>query len=332
MSIAEKGFITLNRSGALIERLNFDNMGYCSLESSIHVARYQLAKQLVKGKSVLDIACGEGYGSWLLKEWGASEVTAVDISTEAIASAKNNFFDPKINFLCGAAENLNLDKKFDVIISLETIEHVNNESEYLETLKNLLDENGALIISCPNDYWYFNDMENNPFHLRKYHFEDFQYSTEKTLGQAKAWVLSGHVFGYANLLYNPTEDRLEIQTSNLNMKHIIDQNEADCLISRQDTQYLPDKQNSLYYAGIWSNNEVITSPLIGANIFPVKPLKHDIRSVDVYIESLNAQLIALREQNNTIIERLNRYKKLKNILPKSIRTVLAKLYRKISNP
>ena len=80
-----------------MERLDFsDESKYSAIEASIHLNRYLSAKKFIKGKKVLDVACGEGYGTYLLKKWGAAKVTGVDISKEALFVARDKFVDKGI--------------------------------------------------------------------------------------------------------------------------------------------------------------------------------------------------------------------------------------------
>ena len=76
-----------------IERLTFDGSApYSALEAAIHLNRYLVVRGLCRGRRVLDIACGEGYGSFLMTDvWGASSVAGVDISHEAIDNARRLF-------------------------------------------------------------------------------------------------------------------------------------------------------------------------------------------------------------------------------------------------
>lgn len=268
-----------------IERLNFStNNIYNSLESSIHVSRYMIAKEFVNGKNVLDIACGEGYGSFLLHQWGASKVTGVDISKEAIQNAQINFSHAGIEFICSNAEIITFEEKYDVIISLETIEHVNDESDYLKVLKNALTDDGILIVSCPNDHWYYDENESNEYHLRKYTFDDFILSSESVLGKAKHWLLGTNVFGYGNFVIDPITKKLQCDKDFLEMKDIVNQENVNCLASYSEQKHLPSEKESLYYVGIWSNNSLILNSNNGVNIFPVAPSHFDRLSLEwVYI-------------------------------------------------
>lgn len=107
-----------------MERLEITAKNYVAEELAIHMARYSFVKKLVKGKKILDLACGEGYGSFLMKKWGGESTTVigVDISKEAIEKAKTNFsLESSITFLSCNAENLPFNsEQFDLIVSFET--------------------------------------------------------------------------------------------------------------------------------------------------------------------------------------------------------------------
>src|SRR3569832_184980 len=89
-----------------------------------HLHRYALAKEFVQGKKVLDIACGEGYGSNLLAE-AAEMVQGVDIDESIIAKAKNKYTAKNLRFAGGSVEKIPFDaSSFDVVVSFETLEHI----------------------------------------------------------------------------------------------------------------------------------------------------------------------------------------------------------------
>ncbi len=267
----------------MIERIHFedDKFNYNSLEASIHLARYQVAKQFVCGKRVLDIACGEGYGSLLMKQWGAKNVTGIDIDLAAIKSANRHFVIDGVSFICGDAETLTSDDKFDVIVSLETMEHVENEQTYLSKLQSVLAKDGVLIISCPNDHWYFSENESNPYHLRKYTFQDFVKSCAIVLGDADQWLIGSNIFGYANYPYNPKTDSIEFSKEPLLPKDIISSDLIDGCIVLNDNRFLPNQIDSLYYIGIWGK----TSKFVSASVFSIKPIRADVNAIDALMNS-----------------------------------------------
>jgi 2-polyprenyl-3-methyl-5-hydroxy-6-metoxy-1,4-benzoquinol methylase len=152
-----------------------------------HWHRYLYATQFVKGKDVLDIACGEGYGSNLLAET-AKSVTGVDISGEAIAYANEQYRRSNLSFLPGSMENIPIagKKKIDVVVSFESIEHVNAEAQelFLKEVKRLLRNDGIFIVSSPNKLFYSDIPKyKNEFHLREFYEQNFFEFLRKYFGQ-----------------------------------------------------------------------------------------------------------------------------------------------------
>ena len=186
-----------------MERLNtLDDQNYSAVEASIHVGRYSVALPFARGRRVLDIACGEGYGTWLLRQAGAEQAVGVDVSREAITVARQAYSGTDLEFhACDAveaAERLPAGS-FDLIVSIETIEHVPDAAAFLEALKRLAAPGAIFIITCPNDHWYYSENESNPFHLRKYYFEEFRDLTVASLGQNVQWFMGTPALGFSSV-------------------------------------------------------------------------------------------------------------------------------------
>jgi ubiquinone/menaquinone biosynthesis C-methylase UbiE len=131
-----------------------------------HLDRYRFAATRVKGKRVLDCACGTGYGVRVLRELGgAGYVIGVDIEARAVEYASKNHRSGSAEFICSSGDCLALsDASVDVITSFETMEHVPDDSSLLEEFYRVLRPGGALIISTPNQ-WPIVDA---PYHVREY--------------------------------------------------------------------------------------------------------------------------------------------------------------------
>jgi 2-polyprenyl-3-methyl-5-hydroxy-6-metoxy-1,4-benzoquinol methylase len=128
-----------------------------------HLARYHWASRLVRGKSVLDVACGTGYGSKMLLEAGARQVVSVDLSRPALAFGAERYPGP--GYL--QADALDLPFKhgaFDVVISLETIEHLVDPMRFLQGVRAVLREDGQLVLSTPNRSM---SDGSNPYHIHE---------------------------------------------------------------------------------------------------------------------------------------------------------------------
>jgi SAM-dependent methyltransferase len=139
-----------------------------------HLSRYEFASRHAAGKKVVDVACGTGYGSSLLRRHGAASVTGIDISEEAIAHAKREYAAPGISFLHGDVSTLRVAGPADCIVSFETIEHLNEPENLLIPARELLGPGGHFIVSTPvRHVGSLTDRPANPFHVREWNEEEF---------------------------------------------------------------------------------------------------------------------------------------------------------------
>src|SRR5437667_10028853 len=93
-----------------------------------HIYRYRFATRFVRGRRVLDIACGEGYGAAALARAGAARVIGIDLSEEACEHARQKY---GVDARSGDAHRIPLpDRSVDVIVSFETIEHLNTPAAF----------------------------------------------------------------------------------------------------------------------------------------------------------------------------------------------------------
>lgn len=156
----------------------------CKGEMAIeHYQRYQLAKQFVAGKIVLDAACGEGYGSSLLAE-NAACVTGLDIDADVVDRAKKKYGNEKLSYITGSIEKLPFeDHTIDVVISFETIEHVSEavQKKFLLEIVRVLKTDGVLVMSTPNKRVYTDLVKgNNPFHVKEFYVSEYIKFIEKS--------------------------------------------------------------------------------------------------------------------------------------------------------
>lgn len=142
-----------------------------------HWHRYLFATHFAVGKNVLDIACGDGYGTALLAEY-AAQVTGVDIDNQVIQVARRKYHRKNISFLQGTVTDIPVEglAKFDIIVSFETIEHVDemSQTKFLNEVLRLLRPGGLFIVSTPDKLAY-TDQPNyhNEFHVREFYANEF---------------------------------------------------------------------------------------------------------------------------------------------------------------
>lgn len=155
----------------------------CDGEMEIeHLQRYEFARNQVKGMSVLDSACGEGYGASLLSET-AVQVVGLDLDDATISQAKIKYDKTNLSFVVGSIDHLPFtDQTFDAVISFETLEHVNEEVQlcFFKEIKRVLKHNGLLIISTPNKAIYTDLVHGtNKFHLKELYTHEFSELIKK---------------------------------------------------------------------------------------------------------------------------------------------------------
>lgn len=138
----------------------------------IHLKAYEEAAQFVNESSyVLDLGCNTGYGTAVLAK-SAREVIGVDVSVTALEEARRRF---------GSAENLSFtevdgrtlpfeDGHFDVVVSMQVIEHIGDYDRYLSEIRRVSRPGGTAIFSTPNANLRLDDAMRpwNEFHVREF--------------------------------------------------------------------------------------------------------------------------------------------------------------------
>ena len=120
-------------------------------ENIIKTFKINQNKTPLKNIKVLDIGCGGGLLAEPMCRLGA-EVTAIDASEKNINVAKlhSKKNDLKINYICTSPEKLQIKNKFDVILNMEIVEHVEDVNFFLKSSSKLLKKNGIMFIATLN--------------------------------------------------------------------------------------------------------------------------------------------------------------------------------------
>ena len=148
---------------------------------ALHVVRYEFALPHCAGKEVLDAACGAGYGSALLAS-RARRVVGVDVSDEAVAYARARYSAENVEFATADVTALPFpDAAFDVVVSFETVEHVEDPNAFLAEVARVLRPDGVLVVSTPH-VRRTNMSPDNPFHRVELSRADFQRLLERRFG------------------------------------------------------------------------------------------------------------------------------------------------------
>jgi len=164
-----------------------------------HWHRYAWAGRRVDRLEVLDAACGEGYGSFLLGR-RASSVVGVDIDPQAIDHARKRYAGRNVRFECADCTQLPLDDdSVDAVVSFETLEHLEAQDQLLAEFRRVLRPDGFLLLSSPDRQTYSDETGySNPFHVRELYREEFESLLARYF---PAWRLFGQKLMFVSAVW-----------------------------------------------------------------------------------------------------------------------------------
>jgi SAM-dependent methyltransferase len=140
-----------------------------------HLVVYEWIAERVRGKRVVDMACGEGYGSDVLARTAAS-VVGVDANPDAHDHARLRYVRPNLRFERDLVESFSAHGS-DAVVFLQTIEHVQDPGAVLEHFRSLMGEGGTAYVSTPNLLTLAPpgaEKSDNPWHVKEYRAEEFR--------------------------------------------------------------------------------------------------------------------------------------------------------------
>jgi len=163
-----------------------------------HLVVYEWIAERCGGLDVVDMACGEGYGTAVLAR-RAARVVGVDANPEALKHARAKYARAGVRFERELIEGFG--EPCDAIAFLQTIEHVEEPDEVLSHLRSLLRPGGTAYVSTPNLLTLAPpgaDKSDNPWHVREYRAGEFRALCEscfervQLLGVFHAGMLRAH--------------------------------------------------------------------------------------------------------------------------------------------
>jgi SAM-dependent methyltransferase len=149
---------------------------------ALHMERYRFAAEHLQPGTLLDLACGVGYGTQLLADGRAdlTRLTGVDLNAGAIEYATDHYVESRTTFVNAEAfKFLAAAPTFDNIVSLETVEHMADSGAFLSALVKALKPGGMLVSSVPTTP----SMDGNPHHLN-----DFTDRSFRRMGEQRGLV------------------------------------------------------------------------------------------------------------------------------------------------
>ncbi len=159
-------------------------------------ARYEWAAGFVEGCRVAEVGCGGGHGTAQLSAAGATHVDGFDIDAVAVSHAQSTHGSDRLAFHAAPADALPVeDDSYDLVVSLETIEHIEDDLGYIREVSRMIRAGGTLLCSTPNRLVTnpgktIHDKPFNAHHIREYTAEELRkqlsqcFSSVELLGQS----------------------------------------------------------------------------------------------------------------------------------------------------
>jgi 2-polyprenyl-3-methyl-5-hydroxy-6-metoxy-1,4-benzoquinol methylase len=210
-----------------------------------HLHRYAFVRSLVKGKIVLDIASGEGYGSYLIAKT-AKKVYGVDIDPSVVRNATVKYKADNLTFLDSDIRNIPFEQStFDIIICFETIEHVENQDLVMTELKRVLKTEGVLIISTPEKKRYSDDRNfKNIYHVKEFYEREFKSFVNNHF---KNSVFFHQYISYGSFIHYEDDVLVnEILTGNYNKVEKITKSSPLYILAVCSDSYFPKLDSSIF--------------------------------------------------------------------------------------
>ena len=154
-----------------------------------HLHRYFFAADLAEGKRVLDLGCGEGYGSAILAE-RAKDVLGVELDPQAVQHAATNYPFDNLEFRQASVLELDdlPDGSFDLVVCYEVLEHITEHDELFSLVRRVLCPDGVFVISTPDREIYSEAADyHNPYHVKELSLREFDELLGRFFSHHELW-------------------------------------------------------------------------------------------------------------------------------------------------
>lgn len=155
-----------------------------------HIHRYfEGCKLITNNDCVLDLACGNGFGTHLISQATKGQVIGADIDDVSVLDCQTKFQKSNLRYQVEDGTNLTFEaNSFDMIFSFETIEHTTKYKEMVSEFRRCLKDSGTLILSTPNILVNSPDgLVKNPYHTQEFNLLELKELLNSVFGNVKIY-------------------------------------------------------------------------------------------------------------------------------------------------
>jgi len=159
-----------------------------------HLFSYEFIKESVSEQScVLEVGCGEGYGTSRLSSV-VKHIIGVDVDERVIEYASKKYGSENCSFKLSNGVTLPFDTNmFDVVVSLEVIEHIQDDIKFLTEIRRVVKAKGTYILTTPNKTYRIRPHKKpwNRFHVREYSPDELENTLKTIFSDVRVWGICG---------------------------------------------------------------------------------------------------------------------------------------------
>jgi len=160
-----------------------------------HLCSYEFTRNMVaKDSLVLEVGCGEGYGSHFLSQY-VEKVVGLDIADKTINHALNKYSSQNCIFKTYNGIKIPYkDNTFDAVISFQVIEHIQDDKNYISEIRRVLKQASPFILTTPNREYRLNSGQRpwNRFHVREYSINSLKEILSNMFSGVTIWGIRGN--------------------------------------------------------------------------------------------------------------------------------------------
>lgn len=161
----------------------------------LHLFAYEFAKkEIPENKFVLEVGCGEGYGTSLLSQ-NSAKIIAMDVDKNTITHASEKYGAENCVFkLYDGIRIPYEDNTFDAVVSFQVIEHIQDDVNYVSEIYRVLRRDGLFIVTTPNRTYRLKPGQKplNEFHVREYYRQELENILRKKFSDVSVWGIRGN--------------------------------------------------------------------------------------------------------------------------------------------